>query len=64
MTRVMMLVVWACVHCHPQRHVTEAEMSRARCLHIRQQLVAESHRQERMGFPTWTPISAMCMVMP
>ena len=64
MTPVMMVVVWACVRCHPQRHVTMAEVSRARCLHIRQELIAESRRQAREGFPTWSPVSAQCMVMP
>jgi hypothetical protein len=34
------------------------------CERLRRDLIAESWRQEKEGFPGWTPINAQCMVKP
>lgn len=64
MTPVMLVVVWFSLHHRPHREIQEAPTSRAECLRLRRELIAESHRQAREGFPDWSPVSAQCMVMP
>ncbi len=65
MIKVIMIVTWTCIRCHPmQVHLSSASMTKARCVHITKELIAESWREAHEGFPTWTPTFAVCMVKP
>ena len=62
---VLMSVVWICLRCHGQpEHITAIETTRAECLRLRQGFIAENRAAKRAGWPTWAPVSAMCMVLP
>ncbi len=62
---VIMTVVWLCLRCHGRpEHLTSIQTTRAECLRIRRELIHVNHEARAQNWPTWAPVSAMCMVVP
>ena len=65
---VILSVVWVCLRCGPEplthMQIVATPLPVERCAALRADLVAESYRQQQLGFPGWSPVSAVCMRPP